>query len=102
MDETGGIEWRHKTFTDLETGDKFDNPEEIMEEDLNKWADAAIQAWKRQKKLNKLSEKDVENMAWFHLDEMGFAVRREHDPEKYDWFSKRHKEKSLDQISKIQ
>ena len=102
MDEHGGIEWRHMTFLDLETGNQFENPLEIMDEDLNKWADDIITVWKRQKKITKLSEKDVENMAYFHLDDMGFTVPTEHDPEKFDWFSKRHKEKTLDQIQKIQ
>ena len=102
MDEHGGVEWRHMTFTDLETGDKIENPESIMDADLKTWSDDIVKVWKRQKKITKLSEKDVENMAWFHLDDMGFSVPAEHDPEKYDWFSKRHKEKSLDQIQKIE
>jgi hypothetical protein len=101
MDEHAGIEWRHKTFLDLETGNQFENPLEIMDEDLNKWADDIVAVWKRQKKITQLSEEDVENMANFHLDDMGFTAPGG-DPEKIDWFTKRHSTKTLDQIQKIQ
>lgn len=101
MDKQAEGEWRSMTFADLETGAEVENPEEIDDASLKKWADDIVKNWKRQKKINNLSEKDVENMAYFHLDDMGFTVP-EGDTEKIDWFSKRGKEKSLDQISKIE
>ena len=101
MDEYGGIEWRHKTFFDAETNKQFENPAEIMDEDLNLWADAVIKNWKRQKKITKLSEQDVVNIAYWILDDMGLNVPDE-GAEEYNWFHKRHKEKSLDQIQKIE
>ena len=102
MDKQAGGEWRSMTFADLETGAEVENPEEIDDASLEKWADDIVKIWKRQKKITTLSEKDVENMATFHLEDMGFNPPDAHDSDEYDWFSKRGKEKSLDQISKIE
>jgi hypothetical protein len=102
LDARSEKQWRLQQFTNLETGLNFENPEEIMDEDLNTWVNNVVKVWKDTKKIQELNEKDVENMANYHLDLMGFDTPADYDSEHYDWMTKRGKEKSLDQISKIE
>jgi hypothetical protein len=100
MDKQTGGEWRLLTFANLDNSE-IENHEQIDDATLKKWSDDIVKIWKRQKNITQLSEEDVENMANFHLEDMGFITDAE-ETERYDWFSKRGKEKSLDQISKIE